>query len=337
MLRKLLTVCVAAVRHSAPRRPDGREERRMAFVRGRAGKHEILAARSNQQGQRQEPAHRVALQDRQPRPAPRLQHAVDADRGEQRDVRAGRHAPHRRRARSGERRDAVDVAHGRGQARRGRAAAGLGPRARLLDRRQRRRAHRHRHARLSPGRSSTRRPACPVAVVRQERRRRSQDGDRSAGHRSRDRRHRPQLAAGARQQRHRRRRRAPARRRAARRRRTSRATSAATTCAPASVCGSSTPFRSLASSATTRGRTTRGRTRATPATGRPITIDEELNRVYLATEDGTGDYFGGHRPGNNLFSASVVCLDLNTGKRLLVFPGDPSRHLGLGLPDARRS
>ena len=51
----------------------------------------------------------------------------------------------------------------------------------------------------------------------------------------------------------------------------------------------------------------------------PITIDEELNRVYLATEDGTGDYYGGHRPGNNLFSASVVCLDLNTGKRLWYF------------------
>ncbi len=51
----------------------------------------------------------------------------------------------------------------------------------------------------------------------------------------------------------------------------------------------------------------------------PISIDEELNRVYLATEDGTGDYFGGHRPGNNLFSASVVCLDLNTGKRLWYF------------------
>jgi quinoprotein glucose dehydrogenase len=51
----------------------------------------------------------------------------------------------------------------------------------------------------------------------------------------------------------------------------------------------------------------------------PITIDEELNRVYLATEDGTGDYFGGHRHGNNLFSAAVVCLDLNTGKRLWYF------------------
>ena len=51
----------------------------------------------------------------------------------------------------------------------------------------------------------------------------------------------------------------------------------------------------------------------------PITIDEELNRVYLATEDATGDYFGGHRPGNNLFTASVVCLDLNTGKRYWYF------------------
>jgi quinoprotein glucose dehydrogenase len=51
----------------------------------------------------------------------------------------------------------------------------------------------------------------------------------------------------------------------------------------------------------------------------PITIDEELNRVYLATEDATGDYYGGHRHGNNLFSASVVCLDLNTGKRYWYF------------------
>ncbi len=46
-----------------------------------------------------------------------------------------------------------------------------------------------------------------------------------------------------------------------------------------------------------------------------ITIDEELNRVYLATEMPTGDYYGGHRPGANLFADSVVSLDLNTGKR----------------------
>jgi quinoprotein glucose dehydrogenase len=51
----------------------------------------------------------------------------------------------------------------------------------------------------------------------------------------------------------------------------------------------------------------------------PISIDEELNRVYLATEGGTGDYYGGHRHGNNLFTDSVVCLDLNTGKRYWYF------------------
>jgi quinoprotein glucose dehydrogenase len=51
----------------------------------------------------------------------------------------------------------------------------------------------------------------------------------------------------------------------------------------------------------------------------PITIDEALNRVYLSIESGTGDYYGGHRPGANLFSDSIVCLDLNTGKRYWYF------------------
>ena len=46
-----------------------------------------------------------------------------------------------------------------------------------------------------------------------------------------------------------------------------------------------------------------------------ITIDEAANRVYLATEMATGDYYGGHRPGTNLFTDCVVSLDLNTGKR----------------------
>src|SRR5438105_3474334 len=51
----------------------------------------------------------------------------------------------------------------------------------------------------------------------------------------------------------------------------------------------------------------------------PITIDETLNRVYLTIESGTGDYYGGHRPGANLFSDSIVCLDLTTGKRIWYF------------------
>ena len=46
-----------------------------------------------------------------------------------------------------------------------------------------------------------------------------------------------------------------------------------------------------------------------------MSIDEELGMVYLPVEMGTGDYYGGHRPGNNLFGESVVALDLKTGQR----------------------
>ena len=46
-----------------------------------------------------------------------------------------------------------------------------------------------------------------------------------------------------------------------------------------------------------------------------ITADEELGLVYLAVEDPTSDQYGGHRPGNNLFADSLVCVDLKTGKR----------------------
>ncbi|HYM22907.1 MAG TPA: PQQ-binding-like beta-propeller repeat protein [Vicinamibacterales bacterium] len=46
-----------------------------------------------------------------------------------------------------------------------------------------------------------------------------------------------------------------------------------------------------------------------------ITVDEELGLVYLPVETPTSDYYGGHRPGNNLFADSIVCVDLKTGKR----------------------
>ena len=122
-------------------------------VRGRAGQHEILPARPDQQRQRQEPAHRVAVQDRQLRRAARLQHAGDAAHGERRHVRAGRRAARCRGDRSRDGRTVVDVADGRRQARRRRAAPGIGTRRRVLDRRQRRRTHPHRHARLSARRA----------------------------------------------------------------------------------------------------------------------------------------------------------------------------------------
>jgi len=46
-----------------------------------------------------------------------------------------------------------------------------------------------------------------------------------------------------------------------------------------------------------------------------ISVDEKLGLVYLPVESPTGDYYGGHRPGNDLFGESLVCLDLKTGAR----------------------
>jgi quinoprotein glucose dehydrogenase len=46
-----------------------------------------------------------------------------------------------------------------------------------------------------------------------------------------------------------------------------------------------------------------------------MAIDEELGMVYLPVETPTNDYYGGTRPGNNLFSESLVALDLRTGQR----------------------
>src|SRR3984893_12355818 len=44
-------------------------------------------------------------------------------------------------------------------------------------------------------------------------------------------------------------------------------------------------------------------------------IDEDLGLVYLGVEMPTGDYYGGHRPGNGLFGESLVAVDLRTGQR----------------------
>ena len=46
-----------------------------------------------------------------------------------------------------------------------------------------------------------------------------------------------------------------------------------------------------------------------------ISVDEELGIAYLPVELPTGDYYGGHRPGNGLFGESLVAVDLHTGKR----------------------
>ena len=50
-----------------------------------------------------------------------------------------------------------------------------------------------------------------------------------------------------------------------------------------------------------------------------ISVDTELGIVYLPTEMPTNDYYGGHRHGDNLFSDSVVAVDIETGDRLWHF------------------
>ena len=46
-----------------------------------------------------------------------------------------------------------------------------------------------------------------------------------------------------------------------------------------------------------------------------ISVDEDLGLVYLPVETPTSDFYGGHRPGDNLFAESLVCVDLKTGQR----------------------
>ena len=48
----------------------------------------------------------------------------------------------------------------------------------------------------------------------------------------------------------------------------------------------------------------------------PLSGDEELGYVYIPVEAPTGDFYGGHRRGDNLFSDTLVCLDARTGKRI---------------------
>src|SRR5438552_3529886 len=50
-----------------------------------------------------------------------------------------------------------------------------------------------------------------------------------------------------------------------------------------------------------------------------ITVDEDAGLVFLPVESPTSDYYGGHRPGDNLFGESLVAVDLKTGVRKWYF------------------
>ena len=50
-----------------------------------------------------------------------------------------------------------------------------------------------------------------------------------------------------------------------------------------------------------------------------MSADEELGLVYLPTGAPTNDMYGGHRPGNNLYANSLVCVRADTGEQVWHF------------------
>ena len=46
----------------------------------------------------------------------------------------------------------------------------------------------------------------------------------------------------------------------------------------------------------------------------PMALDAERGLLYVPTSTPSSDYYGGHRPGANLFGESLVCLDAATGE-----------------------
>ena len=59
-----------------------------------------------------------------------------------------------------------------------------------------------------------------------------------------------------------------------------------------------------------------------------LTADEERGILYMPFGSPAGNYYGGDRPGTNLFGNSIVAVDAKTGKTL-AFSDGASRSLGL--------
>lgn len=52
-----------------------------------------------------------------------------------------------------------------------------------------------------------------------------------------------------------------------------------------------------------------------------MSLDEARGLLYVPTSTPSGDFYGGRRPGANLFAESLLCLDANTGERKWHFQG----------------
>ena len=61
----------------------------------------------------------------------------------------------------------------------------------------------------------------------------------------------------------------------------------------------------------------------------PMALDEARGLLYVPTSTPNNDYYGGTRPGANLYAESLVCLDAATGKVKWHFQTVHHGHLGL--------
>ena len=89
-------------------------------------------------------------------------------------------------------------------------------------------------------------------------------------------------------------------------------------CGPAGSCGASRPSPSQATRTTAAG-STGGRTAGRQPLGWYFTLDEQREILYTSFGSPAGNYWGGDRPGANLYGNSVVAVDVNSGKYLWHF------------------
>ena len=68
----------------------------------------------------------------------------------------------------------------------------------------------------------------------------------------------------------------------------------------------------------------------------PMSLDEARGLLYLPVSTPSNDFYGGDRPGANLFGESLVCLDAATGAPALALPDRASRPVGLRPARRRR-
>ena len=66
----------------------------------------------------------------------------------------------------------------------------------------------------------------------------------------------------------------------------------------------------------------------------PVTADAELGYFFVATESPTNDYYGGYRPGENLFGNSVLALKAETGELVWHFQSTHHELWDYDLPTA---